>query len=276
MKRTIATSLRAYAMNKPPVHKVRAPFTDEIPAPVYFRSAHMPVSTAYPFHHHPWGEFVYSFSGVMEIMVEGVHIIAPPQFGVWLPPNVEHNALNHQEACHCSVYVTASLCDQLPQIACALTITPLIRALLEELRMSPPGLVQTSEESRLLFVLLDKMRQTSRVATYLPGSTDPALAPILKALEDNPADGRSLGDWARLVNATERTLMRRCQRDLGMSLSQWKQRLKVMCSYQQLSKGASVEAIAFDLGYSSSSAFIGMFRKLTGETPDEYRRAKLG
>lgn len=94
-------------------------------------------------------------------------------------------------------------------------------------------------------------------------------------MEQNPADGRSLAEWAKAVNATERTLLRRCQRDLGMSLAQWKQRLKVTTSLERLKAGTSVEAVAFDLGYSSSSAFISMFRKLTGETPDEYRKKRL-
>ncbi|NWD67072.1 helix-turn-helix transcriptional regulator [Pseudomonas gingeri] len=262
-------------MNKPAVHLIIAPFTSEIPAPIYFRTAQIPASATYPTHRHPWGEFVYSFSGVMEIKLSDKHFIAPPHYGVWLPPNAEHWALNRQEACHCSLYIAEPLCEQLPESACALTITPLIRALLDELRASPPALAQTEEDSRLLYVLLDRLNKTSREGSYLPGSNDPILSPILERLEQNPADDRSLGDWARLVNATERTLLRRCQRDLGMSLAQWKQRLKVMRSLELLRHGATVEAIAFDLGYNSSSSFISMFRKLTGETPHEYRREKL-
>jgi AraC-like DNA-binding protein len=263
-------------MNKPFAHRVVAPFTDELPAPLYFRAAQMQALTTYPWHRHPWGEFVYSFSGVMEIKLADEHFIVPPQFGLWLPPEAEHLALNRQEAYHSSLYIAQPLCEHLPDTACALTITPLIRALLDDLRASPPAPVQTEEDSRLLYVLLDKLNQTSRVGSYLPGSNDPVLSPILEALEQNPADARSLADWARLVNATERTLLRRCQRDLGMSLNHWKQRLKVMHSLSLLRSGATVETIALDLGYSSSSAFISMFRKLTGETPDEYRKAKLG
>lgn len=263
-------------MNKPAVHLIIPPFTDKIPTPIYFRSALVPASATYPVHQHPWGEFVYSFSGVMEVKLANDHFLAPPQYGVWLPPNVEHVGLNRQEACHCSLYIAQDLCDRLPAKACALTISPLIRALLDELRAAPPELPHTEEDTRILHVLVDKLSQTSRVGTYLPGSNDPVLSPILTALERNPADPRSLSDWARLVNATERTLLRRCHRDLGMSLAQWKQRLKVMCSLQLLRDGANVETVAFDLGYSSSSSFISMFRKLTGETPDEYRRGRLG
>ncbi|MBK5556647.1 AraC family transcriptional regulator, partial [Pseudomonas sp. TH05] len=37
----------------------------------------------------------------------------------------------------------------------------------------------------------------------------------------------------------------------------------------------TVETIGLDLGYSSASAFISMFRKMMGATPDEYRKSYL-
>jgi AraC-like DNA-binding protein len=39
-----------------------------------------------------------------------------------------------------------------------------------------------------------------------------------------------------------------------------------------LEDGETVENIAHDLGYSTASAFIAMFRRLMGVTPDDYRR----
>lgn len=250
------------------------PFTDAIPAPIYFRSAWVPASSTYPVHSHPWGEFVYSYSGVMDIKMRDQHFLAPPHYGVWLPPEAEHVGRNRYEACHCSLYIARSLCIDLPQQACALTITPLIRALLDDLHAAPPGLPQNPEEQRLLQVLLDKLRQTSRAGSYLPGSDDPILAPVLQWLERNPGETPSLQALATMANTTERTLLRRCQRDLGMPLAQWKQRLTVVRALERLETPMTVEAIALDLGYSSSSAFIGMFRKLMGVTPDEFRKAR--
>jgi len=66
--------------------------------------------------------------------------------------------------------------------------------------------------------------------------------------------------------------MRRCQRDLGMSLAQWRQRLRVVKAMGLLESGQTVETIALDLGYASASAFISMFKRLTGATPDEFRK----
>ena len=47
------------------------------------------------------------------------------------------------------------------------------------------------------------------------------------------------------------------------------------CSYtiEALEAGRGIQQIAFDLGYSSPSAFISMFRRLAGTTPEQYRLA---
>ncbi|MCO4759204.1 MAG: AraC family transcriptional regulator, partial [Oceanospirillaceae bacterium] len=62
------------------------------------------------------------------------------------------------------------------------------------------------------------------------------------------------------------------QRDLGIPLSEWRQRLKVVRAMPMLQAGTSVESVALDLGYSTASAFIAMFRRLLNMTPDEYRK----
>ena len=131
---------------------------------------------------------------------------------------------------------------------------------------------QTIHEERLLHVLLDQLARATPVGSYLPSSDDAMLGKVLAMLDSNPGDSRPLAALAQAVNTTERTLMRRCQRDLGMSFAQWRARLRVVKAIAMLEAGQTVESIAFDLAYASSSAFITMFRKVTGETPDEYRR----
>lgn len=198
--------------------------------------------------------------------------LAPSQYGLWLPPQVEHQGLNRYEALHCSVYIAAPLADALPDATCALTVNPLIKALLEHLRHHPVQAPYSDAITRLLRVLVDQLAAAECAGSYLPTSEDPQLSQVLAMLEATPGDNRSLAELAKAVHATERTLMRRAQRDLGMSLSEWRQRLRVVKAMSRLEAGSKVEGIAMDLGYASASAFIAMFRRLTGETPDEYRR----
>ena len=42
-----------------------------------------------------------------------------------------------------------------------------------------------------------------------------------------------------------------------------------------LEAGQTVETVALDLGYGSASAFITMFKRLVGATPDEFRKGGL-
>ena len=248
----------------------------QLPAPIMFRSAYVPAQGLYPQHQHAWGEFVYSFSGVMEVKVADHHYLAPPHYGIWLPPDLVHVGLNRLEAHHCSLYIARPGCAVLPATPCALTVSPLVRALLEHLRLLAPDDLSTPEGARLLQVLLDQLAQAPRAGSYLPNSDDPALGAVLRMLQAQPGDNRSLPELAHAAHSTERTLMRRAQRDLGMSVAEWRQRLRVVKAMPMLEAGQTVETIALDLGYGSASAFISMFKRLVGATPDEYRKGSAG
>jgi AraC-like DNA-binding protein len=52
-----------------------------------------------------------------------------------------------------------------------------------------------------------------------------------------------------------------------MSFGRWRQQLQIMLALKRLSEGDSVQVVAFDLGYESSSAFVTMFRKTLGKPP---------
>ncbi len=263
-------------MAAPPRHVRMPPFTDTLPAPIYFRAVQVPADTIYPWHVHQWGEFVYSFSGVMEVKLAGSHYLAPPQYGVWLPPRVEHIGQNRLAAEHSSLYIAEALCGALPAAPCALAVGPLVRAILEQLRRHPPRNPPDDSDERLLRVLVDQLAGAQCVGSYLPMSDDPLLSAVLAMLEADPADNRPVAELARAANSTERTLMRRCRSELGMTLAEWRQRLRVVRAMALLEAGQTVETVALDLGYASASAFIAMYRRLTNETPDEYRKRAGG
>lgn len=230
---------------RPPIPRSRhgqaaqVPFTTKLPYPVYFRTASLTEEGSYPRHRHPSGEFVYAFSGVMELKLAHSHYLAPPQYGIWLPPDVEHLGMNRYEATHCSLYLSRERCRALPKTTCALAVGPLIKAILEHLRAHGVDQPRTSADRRLVQVLIDQLALAPHQGSYLPTCDDSLLQPVLAALEKNPTD--------------------------------WRQRLRVVKALAMLETGRSVEAIGLDLGYSSASAFIAMFRRMTGTTPDKVR-----
>jgi transcriptional regulator GlxA family with amidase domain len=143
--------------------------------------------------------------------------------------------------------------------------------MLEHLRMNGNSREMTSELFRFLQVVVDLLAAARRTGTYLPWSEDRHLQPILSHLERNPQDNRALAEFARLGGTTERTLIRRSMRDLGMPFAEWKQRLRVIKAMPLLEGSETIERISSAMGYGSASAFIAMFKRMTGLTPEEYR-----
>ena len=148
-----------------------------------------------------------------------------------------------------------------------------MRAVLADFERRGITYPDTPEDRRMAQVVIDQTRQARAYASYLPSTTELPLAPILAALQREPGDKRGAAHWAATAGITERTLLRHCQQHLGMSFNDWRQRLRVVSALGMLDAGLPVQDVARRLGYSTPSAFIAMFQRLTGESPDSARRA---
>lgn len=237
------------------------------------RSVRVDEVTSYPADRHAWGEFVFSFSGLIELTVADRHYLTPPNFGIWLPPLVEHVALTRTNTSYCIVDIVPDRCSALPTDVCSLEAGPLIKAILADLVSRGIEHPLDAHDERLVQVLIDQIGRAPRQDTFLPVSNDRFLSDVLAALRRRPGDNRSLREWADAVHCTERTLSRRCRRDLGMSFLEWRQRLRLVEALSMLRDGSKVQAVAHEMGFRTSSAFIAMFQKMTGTTPTEFLKS---
>ncbi|MBZ5758929.1 MULTISPECIES: AraC family transcriptional regulator [Rhizobium] len=252
---------------------LRSPRLDgEPPAPVSFRTESYVGGTVFPAKSQEWGELNYALVGVAELDIEGVRYLSPPHYGIWLPPYTLHEAWIRHDVRYVTVYVARELCADLPPVPQTLSLSPLLKAILADFAIRDVGVPQTTEDLRLAQVLVDQIRLAERCESYLPLSVDALLGPVLSALQESPGDRRSLEEWARMMKTTERTLSRRCQDELGMSFNDWRQRLKLVAALAMLEADMPVRRVAQELGYGSASAFIAMFRRLTGSSPTQMRR----
>ncbi len=249
---------------------LQVPFTEILPTPLFLRTTLMPADAIFPAHNHSWGEFVYAYNGVVQVMVEEEQYLVPPQYGIWVPPNVHHLGLNRREVLQSSLYVANELCEALPSKTQALLVSPFMRSLLDHARESTLD-YKNQRHLRLLTVFLDELAVAQRAGTFLPASDDAVLKNILHYLENHPDDNRPVATLAQDAKVTKRTLSRKCRRELGITLSEWRNRMRVVKAITLIEEGKSVESIASAFGYSSPSAFIAMFKKLTGVTPASHR-----
>lgn len=246
-----------------------------LPDPITVKVVQLAGGVCFPVEQHAWGQFVYPRAGVIELTVKSNRYAAPPDFGVWLPPGTEHVARADSETSYFVLDIDADLCTRLPRRASVLSVGAIAKAIFLDLQKRQVRKPQSPEDVRLMEVLIDQLSASAPVDSFLPMSSDAALRKVLEALCKNPGDSRTLVEWARYVHSTERTLARRCTRDLGMTFLEWRQRLRLSRAFAMLADGLAVQLVAQKLGYGTTSAFIAMFQKTIGTTPNAFR-ARMG
>lgn len=102
---------------------------------------------------------------------------------------------------------------------------------------------------------------------HLPTPSDPRLRELCEILRDDPADNRTLAALGARVGASDRTLTRLFKADLGMTFPQWRTQLRLYRALVLLAENVPVTAVAHACGWSSTSAFIDVFRRAFGHPP---------
>ena len=246
--------------------------TEKVRGDYYFRYDEFGAHSEAPPHSHRWGHLNYASHGSLSMDVPTGNILCPPQHGVWIPPGVVHSCYLRHAVQYRSVYLAPALCAALPQQPGCMPIGPIIRAVLLDFGMRGVQIPATAADLRLAQVVHDQLCATPLELSFLPVARHPALVQVLDAMRSQPDDHRSLADWAQTVHMTERTLARHCQAELGMSLGEWRQRMRYLQAIDALEAGRTVQQIAYDLGYSTPSAFIAMFQRESGLPPEQFRR----
>lgn len=221
-------------------------------------------------HRHVRGQLLGSLRGLLSVGVEEGVWIVPAIHAVWLPPNCVHSARSHGPFHVWGVYVTEPACETLPSRPCTIRTSGLLREAVLRAAEWPQGPLD-APASRIASVILDEIRNLPVEPFGLPLPKDQRLGRIARALIEDPADMRDLETWADWAAISSRTLSRRFVVETGFTFTEWRQRARLMRSLEMLATDMPVTTIALDLGYSTASAFISVFRRTFGETPATYR-----
>ncbi|MFK0236173.1 GlxA family transcriptional regulator [Streptomyces vinaceus] len=115
------------------------------------------------------------------------------------------------------------------------------------------------------------------VHEHPPAPRGSTLEPLLRWMEDNARRELTLDEVAARAGMSVRTLNRRFREHTGTSPLQWLHRARVrQAQYLLETTGHPVERIASQVGFGSPTAFRDRFRRITGTSPNAYRRAFQG
>lgn len=253
---------------------VSAPSDAAPPDPLTIRAQSIPARHGFPDHAHDWHQLVYAVEGVLTVSTVDQTFIISPEQAAWVPTGVTHRAGSLLGAQFRSLWITHCYGTGLLKATAVISVTSLLKALIVE----AAGLTSEADldgyRARVVALILDQLQRAPRIEAALSWPRSPGLLRICEALFQNPSDRRDVETWADQLGLSSRTLTRRFEAEVGMPLRSWRRRLKVFRAIELLMGGTSVTAVALDLGYSSSSAFIFAFREEMGSSPHTFANDK--
>lgn len=216
-------------------------------------------------HRHDRGQLIYARAGIMIVTTPRGAWVVPPHRAVWVPAGTDHGV-----ACGTAVSMRTLLvagAADLPDACAVVQVPPLLRELVLEAVEGAPAAVQRAHIDALI---VGGIRDGRVAPLHLPEPVDPRARRIAAAIVAEPADRRTLADWARELGASPRTLTRRFVDETGMTFRQWQRQARLLAALVRLARDEPVTTVALDLGYDSPSAFIQAFRRALGSTPARY------
>ncbi|MEU0300174.1 AraC family transcriptional regulator [Streptomyces sp. NPDC006175] len=245
-----------------------APLHVQAPAPfAIIAGLRIPsVPTEWAPHSHSLHELVWVRGGTLTSRVaDRVFTVSEGQ-GLWMPAGLVHGGRATAGARFYEAFFApdrAPFAFEGPQ---AIAMTPLLESLLTHLSRTD---LDAGARARAESVVFDVLQPSERqLVLQLPG--DPRIDAIAEALLEDPADPRSLEEWARRLGISDRTVTRAFRHATGLSFAQWRQVLRVHRALTLLSEGLDVATVSESLGYAQPSTFIASFRRVMGTTPGAY------
>lgn len=221
-------------------------------------------------HRHDRHQLVYAAAGVLAVTTPLGVWIAPAQRAVWIPAGTEHAHRAHGPTEMRTLLFPAELTGPSPDNKPVIVaVSPLLRQLILALVESPPD--DRAELSRLEQVTVDQLRRLPDAPLHLPEPRDDRLRAIDELLRQAPGDRSSVAELGQRVGASERTILRLCRRELGMTLQQWRTQLRLVHALELLADGTAVIVTAHRCGWANASDFIATFAAVIGSTPGIYQ-----
>ncbi len=254
---------------------IEAPPGTAPPQPMTVRAQSIPPRHYFPEHSHRWSQMVYAIAGVLTVAVEGSSFVISPEQAVWLPTGLRHRVGSLLGAEFRSLWIAEEAGRGLPDSPTVFAVAPLLKALIVEATAIEGEEDRDGYIGRVTSLILDQLRRARPLPGALPwprgGST---LTGLCETLYADPADPRGTQAWGRELGMSERTLTRRFEAEMGLSLRSWRRRLRLFKAIELLGGGLDVTRTAMELGYGSTSAFVYAFRTDMGCSPQAYMRGR--
>lgn len=248
----------------------RVPALRDLPRPVYARVEDLPQRRATEPHSHPWVQLSYASRGVLQIRTAQGLFLAPPQWAILIPPDLEHAVVNSPGTEMRSLYIKTAALPDAGDDCLVLAVSGLLREMIRHFSGLPVEYEEEEAQGRLVRVMLDLISEAPREVFSLPWPAESGLRDICAAILAAPHGPLRLEEWSAGLGVSARTLERLFVRQTGLNMRRWRLRARLLSALPLLERGDSVTDVALACGYESTSSFIASFRGFFGRTPGRF------
>ncbi len=251
------------------------------PTAMVFGNGVLPAGFWFDPHRHPQHQIAWASRGVIAVEVGGGHWVLPPTRALWIPGETTHRTGALQGAAMRGIYVEPDRCPVAFTEPTLLRVGRLLHELFDHLTGSGnPGAtpefvdldaeLDPGQRHRAEAVVFDLLEPVEVIPVGAPLPTDPRARTVADALLRDPADDRTLSQFAPDAAASPRTLARLFLAETGITFGQWRTQIRLAASLPLLASGLPVARIAERVGYASPSAYVAAFRRAVGVPPGRY------
>jgi AraC-like DNA-binding protein len=213
--------------------------------------------------------------GALRLEVDGTTWSLPPARAALIRAGVAIHVTIPQPVTTASVLFHPTFVPSSPATLAVVDLTPLARVLIAECSRWSDADATLDDYALAMFRALAEVTWSLAKApspARMPTGRSPEVRRAVALTAERLAEDPRLVDIAREIGLAPRSLARRFEQELGMTWRAVLRRLRILQAIEQLAgTDHPVTQIAFDVGYSSLSAFESAFRDLIGQTPTDYR-----
>ncbi len=230
--------------------------------------------TRYDWHSHPHHQLLYAFRGTVRLESAESEFVLPPQRAAWIPAGVIHATTVENFDCG-SIFLEPATVANAGDRVRVISASPLLREMVRTACRWPAAHSASDPLANSFFETVTLFCQEwieQELPFYLPRPKSRMIKRAADYILAN-LDSASFTDTAQHVHASERTLRRHFEDDLGISWSKYLHQARMLRAIELLAKSEStVTETAYSIGFRSLSAFSKAYREFTGELPGDRKR----